>query len=227
MRRETITAIIRTLFHILTRVEIVGAENVPAQGPVIIATNHMSMLDTPLLLIAVPRSDLIALVADKYRFNPLFKFLVVQTGSIWIDRDKADFSAFRVAMQYLKKGGSLGIAPEGTRSRVGALLQGKSGTVFLAEKANTPIVPVAIAGSEVVVSKMVRLQRPPLRVRFGKPFTLSPVDRNDREASLQRNTDEIMCRIAALLPEKYHGFYAGHPRVKELLGEMEPEQSRY
>jgi 1-acyl-sn-glycerol-3-phosphate acyltransferase len=63
----------------------------------------------------------------------------------------------------------------------------------------------------------LRLARPHLYVRFGTPFTLPLLDRKSREASLQCNTDEIMCRIAAMLPEMYRGVYAQHPRLKELL----------
>ena len=68
---------------------------VPASGACILATNHMSRLDTPLLMVYTPRHDLIALVTDKYKTNPLFSFMVKVTGSVWIDRDRADFAAFR------------------------------------------------------------------------------------------------------------------------------------
>jgi 1-acyl-sn-glycerol-3-phosphate acyltransferase len=217
MRRESVYKIISYLIRSLTRMEAEGVENVPVEGGCILVTNHMSRVDVPLLLIATPRSDLAALVTTKYRSNPLFAFLIHATGSIWIDRSKADFTAFRAALDYIAKGGMLGIAPEGTRSRNGKLLEGKPGTVLLAEKAQVAIIPAGIIGSDVVMRGVLTLSRPPLKVRYGKPFFLSPIDRSDREASLQRNTDEIMCRIAALLPPTYHGFYAGHPRLQELL----------
>lgn len=222
MKRLTMYSILRFLFRNLTRVEVQHPDKVPATGACILATNHMSRLDVPLLMITTPRHDLIALVADKYKTNILFSFMVQVTGSIWLDRKMADFTAFRSALDYLRKGGVLGIAPEGTRSTVRALLPGKAGAVLLAEKARAPIIPVGIAGTEDSVSQLFHLRRPALVVRYGEPFTLPPMDREDRDAWLQQSTDEIMCRIAVLLPEKYHGAYAGHPRVKELQAETAP-----
>lgn len=217
MDRTVVTNLIRFLVRVLTRTTVVGAENIPPQGTAcLLTTNHMSRLDTPFLLVSTPRTDIIALVADKYKTNKFFAFLVKVTGSIWIDRDKADFAAFRLANEHLRKGGILGIAPEGTRSTTGELIEGKAGSVFLVEKARVPVVPVAITGSENAVREMLRLRRPRITVCFGAPYLLAPIDRDNREASLQAGTDEIMCRIAALLPEKYRGFYRDHPRLKEL-----------
>ena len=217
MQRFTMYSILRFLFRNLTRVEVLDAEKVPLDGPCILATNHMSRLDVPLLMITTPRPDLIALVADKYKTNILFSFMVQVTGSIWLDRKKADFTAFRSALDYLRKGGILGIAPEGTRSTVRALLPGKPGAVLLAEKARVPLIPVAITGTEDSMSKLFHLRRPAILVRYGESFSLPPMDRADRDSWMQQATDEIMCRIAVLLPEKYYGAYAGHPRLLELL----------
>ncbi len=221
MQPATLRAILQYLFQRLTKYEVIGAENVPAQGAIILATNHMSRLDTPLLMIATPRIDLIALVADKYKTTPLFYFIVTTTHSIWIDRSRADLEAFRGAKDFLKKGGVLGIAPEGTRSTVAALIPGKPGTAYLAEMGRCPVVPVAITGTEDAMKKIRGFRRPVLRVHYGKPFSLPPLDRRDRDASLQRNTDEVMCRIALMLPPAYRGVYADHPRLREL--ESTPE----
>lgn len=216
---STLRSVFKVLFKLLTRTEVQGQENVPQQGAFILATNHMSRIDVPLLLIATPRDDLIALVANTYRSNPFFHLMVIMSGSIYIDREKADFTAMRAGMDFLRKGGVLGIAPEGTRSRVGALIQAKNGVALLAEKTHLPVVPTAISGTEDGVKRLLTLRKPILRVAFGEPVQLAPVSREDRETNLQRNTDEIMCRIAALLPEKYRGAYAGHPRLKELTSQ--------
>jgi 1-acyl-sn-glycerol-3-phosphate acyltransferase len=215
MQSSTLRRILTWVFNTLTVWETAGTENVPAEGPFILATNHMSRVDVPLLFIATPRTDLVALVADSYKTNPFFTFLVVTTHSIWIDRNKADFTAMRSAMDHIRKGGALGIAPEGTRSRVKALLPAKSGVALLADKTRVPIVPAAISGTENTFLELFKFRKPRLLVRFGKPFTPPPVDRADREASLERNTEEIMLRIAAMLPDQYHGYYANHPRLKE------------
>jgi 1-acyl-sn-glycerol-3-phosphate acyltransferase len=217
VKPSTVHSIISFLYRHLTRVQVEGRENIPAQGACLLATNHMSRLDVPLLFIATPRLDLVALIADKYKMNLGISFLVRATGSIWLDREKADFTAFRAALEVLRKGWVLGIAPEGTRSTVRALLPAKTGIAFLAEKAGVPVVPAAICGTETSMNQILHLKRPVLRVRYGEAFQLPPIERQDREASLQRNTHEIMCRIAAMLPPRYWGHYAGHPRLAELL----------
>ena len=224
MKRTTLYKIIRFCINNLTRTEFVDAHYVPPMsssgGGVLLATNHMSRLDIPVLMMVPNRTDVIALVADKYKQSAFFTFIVNTSGCIWLDRDKADFAAMRAAAEYMQKGGALGIAPEGTRSQVGMLQEGKAGTALLAIKAGVPIVPIGIAGSESGMSKLYKLQRPHIVVRFGPPFTVPPVDRDDREGWLQFTTEEIMCRIAALLPPQYHGFYANHPRLLELLKEL-------
>jgi 1-acyl-sn-glycerol-3-phosphate acyltransferase len=217
MKRETLNSILSLLLHAVAKINFIGAENLPRQGGVLVATNHMSRFDTLLLALTPTRPDITALVADKYKRNPLFLVVLNSAGIIWLDRSKADFGAFRVAVDALKKGYCIGIAPEGTRSNNAQLQEGKPGTVLLALKAEAPIVPVGLAATETITPNLYRLKKSEVTLRFGPAFRLPPLDRNNREAQMKTFTDEIMCRIAALLPEKYHGFYAGHPRLKELL----------
>jgi len=221
MKRETLQAICRFLLTRLARVEYSGLEHLPSDGAIIVATNHMSRMDTLYLFINPARPDITALVADKYKKYPIFNWILDVGGVIWLDRSKADFGAFRLAADVLKNGVSLGIAPEGTRSTTGQLIEGKQGTALLALKAGVPIVPVGIAGSEVYFRRLLTLRRPNLRLTFGPPIHLPPLDRNNREESLQKMTDEIMCRIAILLPPQYWGFYHDHPRLKEMLANPE------
>jgi 1-acyl-sn-glycerol-3-phosphate acyltransferase len=197
--------------------EVVGMENIPPSGGCILAINHLSRIDTPFLFIVVERNDLCGIVTDKYRFNPLFALFVKVSDSIWINREIADFQAIRAALVRIKRGDILGIAPEGTRSKVGYLIKAKNGVAMLAEKANVPIVPVALYGTDSAMQKIRSFQKPLIHASFGKPFFLPPVDRTNREESLTSNTDEIMCRIAAQLPEKYRGFYRNYPRTLELI----------
>ena len=205
------------LFHAIAKLEFVGGENIPAQGGIILATNHMSRLDIPLLFLNPPRPDITALVTDKYQSYPFFKWFTETAEGIWIDRTKADFTAFRQAAEVIKAGKALGIAPEGTRSDTASLLEAKEGTALLAIRTNTAVVPVAIAGSENAVSQFKRLRRAHIVTHFGVPIPPPTLTRENREAALQRFTDEIMCQMAAMLPPSYHGFYAGHPRLREIL----------
>ncbi len=215
--QHRLRSIFRFLFRLLTRVEVIGVEKVPLSGGCILATNHLSRLDPPLLFMLIERDDLTALVADKYKKYPFIPWLVNTLKGIWIHREDADFGALKDALRYLQQGGLLGIAPEGTRSRTKGLLPGKPGVAYLADKARVPVVPVAISGTEGAIFKILTLRRPKIRVVFGDPITFPPVGREQRDEMLQRHTDEILCRIAALLPEEYRGVYADHPRLKEIL----------
>lgn len=217
MRRETLKKIMAGLIHALTRTEYIGLENIPTQGGVILAINHRSQVDSPLLYATPARTDISALVADKYKKFLFFRWLLNTAKIIWLDREKADFSAMRAAIDYLRNGGALGVAPEGTRTKTGGLIPGKSGTIMLAEKADVPIVPIGIYGSENTFKALARFRRAHITIHIGKPFRLEPMNRNEREQWQQRSTDELMCRIAAQLPPEYRGVYADHPRLKELL----------
>ncbi|MRR29272.1 1-acyl-sn-glycerol-3-phosphate acyltransferase, partial [bacterium] len=203
----------------LTVTEFLGSENIPLTGGVLIATNHMSRMDIPVLFLTPNRTDMTALVTTKYLKYPLIRWFIVTAQGIWLDRDTADFSAFRTAMTALNQGMAIGIAPEGTRSKDAQLLEGKPGTALLALRAGVPILPVAISGTEDAVDKMKHFKKPHITAQFGKLIPAPVLDRNNREEQLQKLTDEIMCQIAAMLPEHYHGFYKDHPRLKEILAE--------
>jgi len=220
VERKKLLKIVQFFYSALTRTEFIGTENIPADGGLILATNHMSRADVPLLMLTPNRPDMVALAADKYKKHPIFSFILNAADVIWLDRDKADFSALSTARQYIQGGGAIGIAPEGTRSKIGALIEGKAGTALLAARANCPIIPVGITGTEVAIKKLLALHRPNLVVRYGKAFRLPPFSQADRAVWLSQSTDEIMCRIAALLPEAYRGFYKNHPRLKELLNSV-------
>ncbi len=219
MKRETLKSIMRFLLRTLTSLEFQGIEHVPPTGAALIATNHLSRVDIPVLFVMPVREDLTALVADKYQRYPLFRWFTNTAQGIWLDRTKADFSAFKASFELLKQGKALGISPEGTRSETGQLLEGKAGTVLLASKAGVPVVPVAITGTEDVFKKLSRFQRPKIIARFGPALHVPPLDRDRREEQMAEYTTEIMCRLAALLPESYRGFYRDYPRVAELRSE--------
>jgi 1-acyl-sn-glycerol-3-phosphate acyltransferase len=220
MKSHRLRSIIGFLMKQLTRTEFIGVENIPPEGGVLIACNHMSRLDIPVLFITPNRPEITALVTTKYLKYPLLRWFIVTAEGIWLDRDTADFSAFRKAVEALKQGKALGIAPEGTRSQTAKLIEGKPGTALLALRTGVPIVPVAIVGTEDGMSKLLRLKRPRITAEYGKPIIPPKLDRSNREGQLQNLTDEVMCRIAVMMPQKYHGFYADHPRLKELLAEQ-------
>ena len=217
MKRETLRSIITILVRLLSTVEYRGTEHVPPEGGLVITTNHMSRVDTLLLFINPVRTDITALVATKYLKYPLFKWILNTGGIVWLERDTADFTAFRLAVDEIKAGKALGIAPEGTRSQTGELQEGKPGAILLAMKTNVPIVPVAIAGTETFFKKLFTLRRPKVKITFGPAYMLPALDRSNRDESLKRMAEEVMLRIAILLPPKYWGVYKDNPRLKEML----------
>jgi 1-acyl-sn-glycerol-3-phosphate acyltransferase len=214
--RRFLKYIFRLLYKLFANVNVIDMENVPKEGGGILAPNHLGILDAPLIFVLVNRDDITALVAKKHQKNPFLRWVVNGAGGIWINRDEADSQAVRTATNHMRNGGLLGIAPEGTRSKTGALIAGKTGVAYLADKANVPVIPVAITGTQRGLLKLLRFRRPHIIVRFGKPFMLMPLDRTNRDQSLKRNTDEIMCRIANMLPPTYRGVYADHPCVQEM-----------
>lgn len=209
MLRAALRIIVRLFFTVFTRLNIQGIQNIPSEGAVILASNHLGIVDAPLIFMLVDRKDATSLVADSYQEHVLIGWLVNVAGGIWINRNELDLRALRQALEYLRNGGLLGIAPEGTRSIDGALIQAKTGVAYLVDKAGcVPVVPVAIYGTEKLPSELVHLRRPEVCVRIGNAFKLPPINKRDRAASLSRNTDEIMCRIADMLPPEYRGFYS-------------------
>jgi 1-acyl-sn-glycerol-3-phosphate acyltransferase len=217
MMREFLRITFALLFRVITRLRVQGFENIPFEGGCLLTMNHLGIVDAPILLGLIKRRDFTGLVAKKHQKTPGVNWIVNNAKGIWIDRDGLDMAAIKACQAYLVEGGMLGIAPEGTRSDDHQLIEPKPGVAFLAAKANVPIVPVAIWGTEDSLGKILRLARPEVNIRVGEAFYTPPLDRKDRDASLQRNTDEIMCQIAAMLPPKYRGVYANHPRLKELL----------
>lgn len=217
MQYRTLRSIVRFVMKLIAKIEINGVDKIP-QGNTIVAVNHLGRLDVAILLCVVDREDIILPIAEKYRDHPLFGILGRAVNAVWLNRFEADYSALKQILERMKQGGLFVIAPEGTRSKTEALQEGKMGAAFLASKSGYPILPVALTGTEDrgVVENLKRLRRTTITVALGDPFHVTIPNGKGREEAMRRATDEIMCQIAAMLPEKYRGVYVDHPRVKEL-----------
>jgi 1-acyl-sn-glycerol-3-phosphate acyltransferase len=209
----------RFVLRLIADVEVIGYENLPKMGGCIAASNHLGRLDPILGYILTDRDDIVMFVAEKYQKYAVFRWLGRRVDAVWLNRYQTDFRALRLAQKRLRQGELLPMAPEGTRSHTGALIEGKGGAAYLAAKTGVPIVPVGVTGTgdREIIWRLRRLQRLHITVHAGEPFTLPSLDRKNRSASLQEYTDEVMCRIAALLPPSHRGVYAHHPRLQELL----------
>jgi len=205
--------LISALVHLISRFRVEGKEHLPKHGPAIIVLNHMSYVDSVLLFSLIGAPHVSAWVAAEYQKNPFFGLIARMGRAVFIRRGKVDREALDKAIQHLNNGGIFGVAPEGTRSRTGSLQRAKTGAAFLATQSGAPITPVAVSGTETFFHDLKHFKRPAVTFRIGPSFTLpkpSPgQEQNLRERTrfLRDQSDEIMLRIAALLPPRYHGYY--------------------
>ncbi len=198
-----------------------GVDNVPSEGPAILASNHLSYADWLFMPLTLPRR--VSFVAKaEYFTTPGFKGWLQKTffsgaGQIPIDRAGADAAegALRSAKRVLASGDLFGIYPEGTRSHDGKLYRGKTGVARLALETGVPVIPVAVVGTDVVAppgKKFGRLTRP--IVRFGTPLDFSRYEGMENDRYILRSiTDEIMYEIMRLSGQEYVDIYAS--RAKE------------
>ncbi len=219
MRSRALRWVFDKLIALLTRRRMEGWENLPPKGPYIVAVNHLHLLDAPLLYGLLGSDQVSGWAAEKWQNDPFIGTFLKLAGATFIRRGEVDREAISAAVDWLKAGKIFAIAPEGTRSKTGGLIRGKSGIAYIAHEAGVPIVPIGHFGTDKIWSALARLRRQPVTVRIGKSFSLPPLDAHDRAASLRLQADEVMCRIAVLLPAEYRGIYATHPRLQELLRE--------
>jgi 1-acyl-sn-glycerol-3-phosphate acyltransferase len=203
----------RTFIRCFTRVSVEGLEHVPASGPLILAGNHISNADPPLmaswLTPALGRPIHWMAKAEALEW-PLAGWFMRQNGAFGIRRGAADTEAFRLAKRVLDEGRVLGAFPEGTRSPTGALQRAKDGVTLLALRTGAQVLPVGVAGTDRFWPRDQKLWGVGGRIflRVGEPLVLERGRRADGEReSLEDVTTRLMLRIAALLPERHRGVY--------------------
>jgi len=205
------------LIWLVTRRHIKGRERIPRKGGLILASNHLNLTDPPILTVMMPRR--VVWMSKQELFDiPVFGFVYNLFGCIPVRRFQADLRALRRSQEALRRGLVLGMFPEGTRSGESGLGRGEPGTALLAMRTNTPVMPVAIWGTEGVRLPRDFFKRTSVHVVFGEPYRLAKPQRLTKEA-VEEGADLIMRRIAELLPERYRGVYAGgQPQALEAKG---------
>ncbi len=201
-------SLVTFLLKLLTHWEVEGEENLPPGGPLLVVFNHLAWWDAPLAMASLPWQMTGIALKDLQRI-PVTGQLLALGKVIWVDRGRYDRDALRQALTVLKEGGVLGIAPEGRMSVTGALERGKTGPVFIARKADVPLLPIGVIGTDKVLSDWRGFRRPHLKVVIGPVFRL-PERRGheSRKEERQADADFIMERLAELLPPEYRGVYA-------------------
>lgn len=200
------------------RVVVEGAEHVPDEPGVIVASNHLSILDPPLLTITVARlvGRQIRYMAKAEAFDmPVVGAILRAYGGFAVQRSRPDREAYRAAQAVLASGAWLGLAPEGTRSRTGHLGEPKPGVAMLAMHSGATVLPVGISGSDHAWPVGARMPRPGTHVviRFGPAYRPAAqaeargaaAGTVDRRQMLQVESEALMRRIAELLPSSYRG----------------------
>jgi 1-acyl-sn-glycerol-3-phosphate acyltransferase len=202
------------LLRLVFRPQTEGAENVPTEGPAILASNHLSYADWLFMPLTLPRRVTFVAKAE-YFTTPGIKGWFQKrffsgAGQVPIDRSggRAGEAALRSGLKVLRRGEVLGIYPEGTRSPDGRLYRGRTGAARLAAQAEVPIVPVGVIGTEKVQPIGSRIPRlgPKVTIKFGKP--VDAAGRGADQSSLRAFTDEVVNEIQKLTGQEYVPRYA-------------------
>jgi 1-acyl-sn-glycerol-3-phosphate acyltransferase len=205
--------IFKPLFQLLFDVKISGRENIPTDSSYIIAYNHISVFEPPFILAFWPEFPEALAGHDVWDRTGIQGTMVKFFGAIPVKRGEYDRESMETMLTALRGGRPLMLSPEGGRSHDIGMRRAHPGIAYLVDRADVPVVPVAIVGThdnsfkEAISAK----RRPPFELRIGEPFRLPAITEKGkaRREARQRNADQVMLHIGAMLPEKYHGVYLG------------------
>jgi 1-acyl-sn-glycerol-3-phosphate acyltransferase len=208
-KRQLLLGCLRAFFKLSVRCRVNGQANIPAGGPLLLVFNHLAHLDGPLVLASMPFEVEGIGLSDLYRV-PITGQLLRLYGIIPVHRDAFDRKVLRRSLRVLAEGKVLALAPEARQSPTYSLEHGRRGAAYLALRTGTPLLPIGITGTETIYCAWQQLKRPRLTVNIGAPFRLQgPLAHgSERRAQLDAGREQIMRRIAALLPLPYRGVYA-------------------
>lgn len=220
-------ALIRPLVKLYFRGRIEGAENIPATGGVILASNHLSAGDTLITPALIKRRVTFPAKAELFKGDrglgsKIVAWFLKAIGQVPLDRSggRASISGLGPILEVLKEGGVVGIYPEGTRSPDGRLYKGKTGVARLALASGAPVVPVGVSGTEFRKGFLGIPNTVNPLVRIGKPlhFAESASDGDDHEA-IRRVTDEVMAAIQELTGQTYVNAYGSTVKYGRMSAE--------
>jgi len=203
MRFLTNAVLIGGLFRVI------GVENVPRTGALIVCANHSATLDPPLVPAFLPRGDSWNMAKSEYFRKPLLNWIFRSYHAFPVVRHTADRAALKKSFDLLKAGEVLIIYPEGTRIESGNLAKPEPGAGFIAQKAGCLVLPVGLTGTRECLPKGARWpRRTHVSLTFGKPFTLAAKRADGTRISHQEASEAIMVAIAELLPPEQRGEFS-------------------
>lgn len=209
-RRKLVRWLIKTLCWMVTRLliktTIQGHEYFPREGPLLIVSNHLGDADAIVGLAFTKAPFDVMGKIELYDF-PLFGKLMDWYGAIWVHRGRPDRRALKAALNGLAEGRMVAIAPEGRESISGSLEQGTDGAAYIALKADVPIFPIVLTGTENwrVYGNLKKFRRTKVTITAGPPFQLK--NTGDRRVDIAAGTQTIMKTLAQMLPPEYQGVY--------------------
>ncbi|MEA1976720.1 MAG: lysophospholipid acyltransferase family protein [Chloroflexota bacterium] len=208
LTNRLVNATIKRLTRMVCRVDDGQVVRIPTQGPLIIVSNHINFIE-PLVVYThlLPRPMAFFAKIESWD-NKLIGWLFDMWGGIPLKRGSADVGAVRLGLAALENGTILAVAPEGTRSGDGNLMEAHPGVVTMALHSGAPLIPMACYRHEDFWDNITHLRRTDFRIAVGHPFTLQTNDMRATREVRRQMVDEIMYQIAALLPPSYRGFYA-------------------
>ncbi len=194
--------------QIICRIDAKEMEKVPQKGPLIVYANHTGSVEAPIIFTQLAPRQAIGIAKAESWDHWLLNWIFTLWKMIPIRRGEADMEATRKALAALKQGHILGVAPEGTRNKTGALLRARPGLVILAQHGNAPLQPIAHWGGENFAKNIKRLKRTDFHIRVGPLFYLDAGGQRVTKEIRQQMADEMMYQLAKLLPAEYRGEYA-------------------
>lgn len=192
--------------HLICRYRVRGLENVPATGPLLIVSNHVSWYDPLLLGVILPRRVWIFTKAEMFRW-PIVGAACRATGQIPVHRGTSDRAALEKGLQYLREGKAVILFPEGTVARKEEMIAAHSGAAMLALRSGAPVLPIAHTGARRILRSLRTAWFPRVHVQIGTPFVPTILEGVARKAELKGVMLEIMGRIAEMIPPELRGVY--------------------
>lgn len=203
-----ITYLCKWGLEILCKIDACELSKVPMQGPLIAYANHTAMVEAPLIFTQLQPRPMTGLAKIETWDNKFLGWVFDLWEIIPVRRGEADIEAMRRCLEALEQGRILGISPEGTRSKTGALIRAHAGLAMLALKSGAPLQPIAHWGGENFGKNVKKFRRTPFTVRVGPIFYLDAHGERVTREIRQQMADEMMYQLAKLLPEPYRGEYS-------------------
>jgi 1-acyl-sn-glycerol-3-phosphate acyltransferase len=198
-----------TSVYLVGLFKVVGVENIPRSGPLLICPNHSATLDPPLVPAFVPRADTWSMAKSEFFRRPFIAFIYRSYHSFPVVRHTADRAALKRTFDLLKAGNAVIIYPEGTRVESGVLAQPEPGAGFIAQKAGCPVLPVGLTGTRECLPKGAKWpRRTRVTITFGKPFVILAKRGDGSRIRHDEASEAIMVAIAELLPPGQRGLFS-------------------